>query len=161
MARLCQRSRRHRLYRVVGCKQDKDPVKPPTLQTKNTGKSIHLPHRLRHGEVSGALACRCQSERGIVESMAEAASGEQQGDLLTTRQAAEACDVSCQVVRYYTMLGLLHEAKRTVSGRRLYAPSVVQQMHIIRRLQSLGYALRDIRETFLKPRDSTGPRRGG
>ncbi|HUW83357.1 MAG TPA: MerR family transcriptional regulator [Phycisphaerae bacterium] len=93
--------------------------------------------------------------------MAQTGSGEQQDAFFTTRQAAEACGVSCQVVRYYTMLGLLHETKRTASGRRLYAPSVVQQMHIIRQLQSLGYALRDIRDTFLKRSDSTETRPDG
>jgi DNA-binding transcriptional MerR regulator len=86
--------------------------------------------------------------------MAKTRSDEQQDALLTTRQAAEACGVSCQVVRYYTMLGLLREAKRTASGRRLYAPTVVQQMRLIRQLQSVGYALRDIRDTFLKPTDN-------
>ena len=93
--------------------------------------------------------------------MATAGSGEQREAFLTTRQAAEACGVSCQVVRYYTMLGLLSEAKRTGSGRRLYAPSVVQQMQIIRQLQSVGYALRDIRDTFLNRTDSTETRSGG
>ncbi len=93
--------------------------------------------------------------------MAKARSGEQQDAFLTTRQAAEACGVSCQVVRYYTMLGLLREAKRTASGRRLYAPSVVRQMRIIRQLQSVGYALRDIRDTFLKRTSSTETRSGG
>jgi len=87
--------------------------------------------------------------------MANVVPNEQQDELLTTRQAAEACDVSCQVVRYYTMLGLLREAKRTASGRRLYARSVVQQVQIIRQLQSVGYPLRDIRDMFLKRTDST------
>lgn len=87
--------------------------------------------------------------------MAKAGSGEQQESLLTTRQAAEACGVSCQVVRYYTMLGLLREAKLTASGRRLYASSIVQQMLLIRQLQSVGYALRDIRDMFLKRADHT------
>jgi MerR family copper efflux transcriptional regulator len=89
--------------------------------------------------------------------MACATSGDRQDDLLTTRQVAEACGVSSQVVRYYTMLGLLHEAKRTASGRRLYARSVVEQMQLIRRLQQVGYALRDIRETFLQRKGDIEP----
>ena len=93
--------------------------------------------------------------------MAKAGSGQKQETFLTTRQAAEACGVSCQVVRYYTMLGLLREAKRTASGRRLYARSVVQQMQIIRQLQSVGYALRDIRDTFLSRADSTDTKSDG
>ena len=88
-------------------------------------------------------------------AMAKAGSSKQQDAFLTTRQAAEACGVSCQVVRYYTMLGLLREAKLTASGRRLYASSVVRQMQIIRQLQSVGYALRDIRDMFLKRTDRT------
>jgi DNA-binding transcriptional MerR regulator len=75
---------------------------------------------------------------------------------LTSRQAADACGIAPHVLRYYTMLGLIQGAGSTPSGRRLYPASVVRQVQTIRRLQRLGYSLRDIREIFLK-RPATPP----
>jgi DNA-binding transcriptional MerR regulator len=82
-------------------------------------------------------------------------------ELLTTRQAAEACGLAPHVLRYYTTLGVVDDAGRTDTGRRLYPKSVIEQVKTVKRLLRLGYTLRDIRETFqkriAKPHKSSAP----
>jgi len=67
---------------------------------------------------------------------------------LTTRQVADACGLPPHVLRYYTTMGVVNDAGRTKSGRRLYGQSIIEQVRTVRRLLRLGYTLRDIREIF-------------
>ncbi len=80
--------------------------------------------------------------------------------MLTTRQVADACGLLPHVLRYYTTMGVVSDVARTESGRRLYASSVIEQVHTVRRLLRLGYTLRDIREIF-RPRISPDERPKG
>ncbi len=72
--------------------------------------------------------------------------------LIGASQLAKACNVSKQVIQYYLMLGLIKETQRTAGGHRRFTPDAVTRVKLIRKLNSSGYTLRDIREMFLKDR---------
>ena len=74
------------------------------------------------------------------------------GKLLRIGEAAEAAGVTKQTVEYYILLGLL-EPIRPESGRqRFFDAALVKRIKLIRQLNASGYALRDIRETYLRGR---------
>ena len=53
-------------------------------------------------------------------------------------------------LQYYLMLDLIKESDRTQGGHRLFSSDLIERVKLIRRLNSSGYTLRDIREMFLK-----------
>ena len=74
--------------------------------------------------------------------------------LLRVRDVIEQAGISRQVLNNYLMVGLLHEAERTPGGQRLFAPDVLNRIRLIQRLNQSGYTLREVREIFLKRRDT-------
>ena len=54
--------------------------------------------------------------------------------------------LSRQVIHNYTQLQLIYEARRTLSGHRLYAEDTLKQLDRIKRLKSRGKTLSEIRE---------------
>jgi len=60
-------------------------------------------------------------------------------------QVSKQTGVAIGALRYYEELGLL-EAFRGENGYRYYPPSAVQQVHFIKKAQSLGFSLEDIRQ---------------
>ena len=60
--------------------------------------------------------------------------------------------ISIKTIRYYEQLGLLKTTGRTEGGFRLFSPDVFSRLTFIKRSQSLGLSLAEIRE-FLKIHD--------
>lgn len=72
--------------------------------------------------------------------------------LLPIGEAAKKAGVSKQSLQYYLMIGLLDPAQVTASGRRLFDARSIDRIRLIRKLNSSGYSLRDIREVFMEGR---------
>jgi len=69
--------------------------------------------------------------------------------------AAAAAGVNVQTLHYYERRGLIRLPPRTVSGYRQYPPATVRSVRAIKRAQSLGFTLKEIRElTRLRTRGS-------
>ena len=64
------------------------------------------------------------------------------------RQLARLSGTTAKTIRYYELLGLLHEPERTDSGYRLYDEKDVERLTFIRKAKSLGFSLTDIGETL-------------
>ncbi len=64
---------------------------------------------------------------------------------LTIGEMASAIGVSTDTVRYYERLGLLPRAGRTRAGYRLYTEEQVERLRFIKRAQSLGFSLDEIK----------------
>jgi len=67
-------------------------------------------------------------------------------------KAATAAAVSTQTVEYYIMLGLIIPLRQEGRYGRFFDVGLVKRIKLIRRLNETGYALRDIREIYLKGR---------
>ena len=58
------------------------------------------------------------------------------------------------------MVGLLEPAEVTKTGRRLFDKKNIERIKLIKKLNGLGYPLREIREIFLEDKvNSKGKRR--
>jgi len=80
--------------------------------------------------------------------------------LLPTGVAAERAGVTCQSLQYYLMMRLLEPAAVTKTGRRLFDQKSVERIKLVKKLNDLGYPLREIREIFLEGKtDLKGSRR--
>lgn len=65
---------------------------------------------------------------------------------LTIGKLAKACDVTVDTVRYYERMGLILPLDRTESGYRVYSSDSVKQLRFVRKAQSLGFTLEEIKE---------------
>ncbi len=63
-------------------------------------------------------------------------------------ELAKLSGTTTKTIRYYELLGLLHEPERTDSGYRLYEEQDVERLTFIRKAKSLGFSLTDIGETL-------------
>ena len=72
------------------------------------------------------------------------------GKLVRIGQAAKAAGVSKQSVQYYLMVGLLEPTEHTAGGQQLFDEKAIARIKWIKRLNESGYALRAIREIFLR-----------
>lgn len=72
--------------------------------------------------------------------------------LLRIGQAAEASGVSNQTIEYYIMLGLIEPIRKGDSRSRYFDAKLVRRIRLIRELNTSGYTLSDIRETYLRDR---------
>ena len=61
---------------------------------------------------------------------------------------ARQAGVPIQTIRYYEQMGLLAKARRTDSGYRLYGPEASERLQFIKKAQSLGLRLEDVREVL-------------
>ncbi|QLE59446.1 heavy metal-responsive transcriptional regulator [Nostoc sp. TCL26-01] len=66
---------------------------------------------------------------------------------------AKASGVPIKTIRYYEELGLLKSSGRTEGGFRLFNSDVLSRLHFIKRAQSLGLTLSEIKE-FLNVHDA-------
>lgn len=67
-------------------------------------------------------------------------------------EAAAAADVSKQTIEYYIMLGLIEPLRVPGKRSRLFDEDLIRRIRLIRRMNRSGYALRDIRDTYLRRR---------
>ena len=61
-------------------------------------------------------------------------------------EVIEYSGISRQTIHNYTVAGLIHEARRTVSGHRLYDESAFDRLEEIKVLQSKNYTLTQIKK---------------
>ncbi|MEA5569022.1 heavy metal-responsive transcriptional regulator [Anabaena sp. UHCC 0399] len=66
---------------------------------------------------------------------------------------AKESSVPIKTIRYYEELGLLKSSGRTEGGFRLFKADVLARLHFIKRAQSLGLTLSEIKE-FLQVHDA-------
>ena len=72
-------------------------------------------------------------------------------------ELARQTTVKVPTIRYYEQIGLLPEAPRTQSNRRLYGKPEVERLNFIRHSRELGFEIDDIRElltTAAQPQSS-------
>jgi MerR family copper efflux transcriptional regulator len=69
-------------------------------------------------------------------------------DKLTVGHVAARAQVSADAVRYYERLKLLPAARRTAAGYRIFDSTDVDRVRAIRRAQTLGMSLGEIRGLF-------------
>lgn len=61
-------------------------------------------------------------------------------------ELARRAGVKAQTVRYYETLGLLSRVQRSASGYRWYGAQALEELRFIRKAQSLGFSLDDVRQ---------------
>ena len=66
--------------------------------------------------------------------------------LFRVGEIIEYTSLSRQTVHLYTQMRLIEEQRRTASGYRLYHESVFERIEIIKKLQSNGYTLLEIKD---------------
>ena len=64
----------------------------------------------------------------------------------TAGAAAQAARVNVETLRYYERLGLLPRPPRAANGYRLYDAAALKRLRFIRRAQTLGFSLAEVRE---------------
>ena len=69
--------------------------------------------------------------------------------LLRISAAAEAAGVSKQTVEYYILLGLVEPIRFPGRSARYFDEAVIRRIRLIRHMNESGYALWDIRQTYL------------
>ncbi len=69
--------------------------------------------------------------------------------LMPIGAAAKAAEISTQSLQYYIMVGLIKPTAVSDTNRRLFDDKTIQRIKLIKKMNKLGYPLRDIRETFL------------
>lgn len=65
---------------------------------------------------------------------------------LRSGDLAKAAGVNLETIRFYERQKLLPKPPRTAAGYRLFPADAVQRVRFIRRAQTLGFSLREIRE---------------
>lgn len=79
------------------------------------------------------------------------------GRTLSIRQLAQEAGVSSKTVRYWEALGLISPAGRTHTNYRRYTEVTKEQVFFIRKAQSLGFTLAEIRQIFDLARSRRAP----
>jgi DNA-binding transcriptional MerR regulator len=70
-------------------------------------------------------------------------------------EVAERAGVSADTIRHYDRLGLLPRTSRSAGGYRLFPPSAVQRVQLIRAAVGVGFSLGQL-ATFLRRREAGG-----
>jgi MerR family mercuric resistance operon transcriptional regulator len=65
---------------------------------------------------------------------------------LNIGKLAKACGVKTDTVRYYERLGLLAPAEHSESGYRKYGKESLKRLNFVRRAQTLGFTLEEIKD---------------
>lgn len=67
-------------------------------------------------------------------------------NLLRIGQLAAESGVPIKTIRYYEDLGLLHPLRRTQGGFRLFSPSSITHLNLIKASQHLGLNLQEVKQ---------------
>ncbi len=76
---------------------------------------------------------------------------------LLAGEVAEALGVGVQTLHFYERQGLIPPPLRSESGYRLYGPATVERVCFIRKAQSIGLSLHEIKETLDLAARGTSP----
>lgn len=69
-----------------------------------------------------------------------------QEDTLSIGKIAKSSNVRIDTIRYYETNGLIPKPKRSESGYRLFSENTVDRIHFIKKAQTLGFTLKEIKE---------------
>lgn len=69
-------------------------------------------------------------------------------------EIAKAASVNIETIRYYEKYGLIPKSPRTDSGYRNFPSEVVEDIHFIKRTQSLGFSLEEIKKLLAVSRNT-------
>ena len=72
-------------------------------------------------------------------------------------EAAKLSGVNIETIRYYEREGIVPNAERTASGRRLYDDAAIARLRFVRRCRDLGFPINDIRTLLDLSSNSTKP----
>jgi MerR family copper efflux transcriptional regulator len=61
-------------------------------------------------------------------------------------ELARRAGVTPQTIRYYESLGVVSHADRSPSGYRRYTPQALEELEFVRKAQSLGFSLEEIKQ---------------
>jgi MerR family mercuric resistance operon transcriptional regulator len=64
----------------------------------------------------------------------------------TIGELAQKCEINLETLRYYERVGIMLPPPRSASGHREYSESSADRLAFIRRAQSLGFTLTEIKE---------------
>lgn len=70
---------------------------------------------------------------------------------------AERTGLNPPTIRYYESLGLLTPPARSATGYRRYTERMVEELHFVRKAQSLGFSLEEIGEILKLSRSGAAP----
>src|SRR4029453_8113286 len=85
--------------------------------------------------------------RQAVTNEAAGASGAGDSTLFKIGEVARRAGVGVETLRFYERSGLLNRPARTEGGYRLYDAETLKTLEFIRRAQSLGFTLEEIKNT--------------
>lgn len=63
-------------------------------------------------------------------------------------ELADATNLNPKTIRYYEAIGLLPEPERTDSNYRVYSPASIRRLSFIKKAQTLGMALDEIKDVL-------------
>jgi Hg(II)-responsive transcriptional regulator len=75
---------------------------------------------------------------------------------LTTGRLAQRAQVNPQTIRYYEREGILQSPKRSSSGYRIFSADAVRRIRFVKRAQTLGFSLDQIRDLLSLRSQRTG-----
>lgn len=67
-------------------------------------------------------------------------------NLLTIGRLAKTADINVETIRYYQRIGLIEQPDKPITGYRVYPKETLNRIHFIKRAQSLGFSLNEIRQ---------------
>ena len=77
--------------------------------------------------------------------------------LLKIGEVARRCGVGIETLRFYERSGLLDRPARTEGGYRLYDAGALKTLEFIKRAQSLGFTLEEIKRIIAESRAGQRP----
>ena len=79
------------------------------------------------------------------------------GRRLRIGEVSKLSGVGVEALRFYERTGLLGRPRRSAAGYRLYGPEVVERLDFIRRAQTLGFTLEEIRRVIAEREAGQSP----
>ena len=79
------------------------------------------------------------------------------GQGLKIGEVARLSGIGIEALRFYEKSGLLDKPARTYSGYRVYGPEVLERLAFIKRAQSLGFSLDEIKRIIADARRGESP----
>ncbi len=76
---------------------------------------------------------------------------------MTVRDVATLANISPEVVRYYSRIGLIKPQRNRKNGYKLYDASDISRLIFIRRAKTLGYTLKEIKNILSHSNTGTSP----
>lgn len=72
-------------------------------------------------------------------------------------EVAKLVGISVDTIRFYEKEKLIQAPERSMGGFRMYDPSVIDRLHFIKKAQSFGLTLGEVKEIMQKSNQGLGP----